>query len=511
MYEASEREPGVGSAVEMRGITMAFGPNEVLKGIDLVIELGRVTAMLGANGAGKSTLIKILSGVYNGYGGTVIIDGAPVLLDHPTTARRYGIEAVHQKIADGVVPGLSVAENLLFEGIVNNRVSRVASLRSLIHKARGVAAVLDLDWSTEMLRSDVHELPIAEQQMLLLARALVNQPRLLILDEPTSALSETEAHRLFDVIRQLRDAGVAIFYISHRIGEIDSIADRLLVLRDGVIRSDQELPFDWNHALHEMLAVDESERSLRSGELRGTEEVLRLEGVQLFPKSDPFDLSIRSGEVTGVFGLLGSGGNEMAHGIFGVDPFQAGEMVLRGKPFAPKAPADAIASEVFMVPRDRVASTIIKDWTVSMISTFPFLNDVSRLSVLNPTAESRVGRSVIAEFGVMAQSEADPVISLSGGNQQKVVVGRWLRKQPTVMVLNEPFQGVDVGARHDLAEKAREVAARGCAVLVMSTDLEEIMQVSDRVVVLADGNLRLDAYLSETDRDGILQRLSEVD
>ncbi len=510
MYEAPERASGVDCAVEMRGITMAFGPNEVLKGIDLAIEPGKVTAMLGANGAGKSTLIKILSGVYNGYGGTVVIDGAPVVIDHPTTARRHGIEAVHQKIADGVVPGLSVAENLLFEGIVNNHVRRAASLRSLIPKARETAAVLDLEWSDDLLRSDVHELPIAEQQMLLLARALVNEPRLLILDEPTSALSETEAERLFDVIRQLRDAGVAIFYVSHRIGEIDSIADRLLVLRDGVIRRDQGRPFDWNDALHQMLDVDESERTQRTGELRGTEEVLRLEGVQLFARSAPFDLSIRAGEVTGVFGLLGSGGNELAHGIFGADPFQAGQMILKGEPYAPKAPADAIASEVYMVPRDRVAGTIIKEWTVSMISTFPFLNDVSRFSVLNPMAENRVGRAVIEDFGVVAQSEADPVISLSGGNQQKVVVGRWLRKQPTVMVLNEPFQGVDVGARHDLAEKAREVAARGSAVLVMSTDLEEIIEVSDRVVVLADGNLRHDAYLSETSRDEILQRLSEV-
>lgn len=490
---------------------MAFGTNEVLKGIDLVIEPGKVTAMLGANGAGKSTLIKILSGVYSRYGGTVAIDGAPVFIDSPTTARRFGIEAVHQKIADGVVPGLSVAENLLFEGIVNNHVSRVASLRSLIPKASEVAAVLDLQWSRATLRSDVHELPIAEQQMLLLARALVNKPRLLVLDEPTSALSQTEAQRLFGVIRQLRDAGVAVFYVSHRIGEIDSIADRLLVLRDGVIRSDQTPPFDWNQALHQMLDVSAAERSSRTGELRGTEEVLRLAGVQLFPKSEPFDLSIRSGEVTGVFGLLGSGGSELAHGVFGVAPFQAGDMVLKGEPFAPKAPADAISSDVFMVPRDRVAGTIVKDWSVAMISTFPFLRDVSRLAVLNPMAEARVGRSVIADFGVVAQSEADPLISLSGGNQQKVVVGRWLRKQPTVMVLNEPFQGVDVGARHDLAEKARGVAARGSAVLVMSTDLEEIMEVSDRVIVLADGNLRFDAYLSETSRDEILQRLSEVD
>ncbi len=184
-------------AVRMEGITMAFGPNEVLKGIDLAIEPGKVTAMLGANGAGKSTLIKVLSGVYNGYGGTVIIGGVPVYIDHPTTAHAHGIEAVHQKIADGVVPGLSVAENLLFEGIVNNQVPRAASLRSLMPRAREVAAVLDLGWSDELLRSDVYELPIADQQLLLLARALVHEPRLLILDEPTSALSETEAEPSF--------------------------------------------------------------------------------------------------------------------------------------------------------------------------------------------------------------------------------------------------------------------------------------------------------------------------
>jgi len=499
------------SAVEMRGITMAFGPNEVLKGIDLAIEPGKVTAMLGANGAGKSTLIKVLSGVYNGYGGTVVIDGDPVYIDHPTTAHAHGIEAVHQKIADGIVPGLSVAENLLFEGIVNNQVRRAASLRSLMPEAREVAAVLDLGWSDELLRSDVYEMPIADQQLLLLARALVHEPRLLILDEPTSALSETEAERLFGVIRQLRDDGVAIFYVSHRIAEIDKIADRLLVLRDGVIRSDHGRPFDWETALHEMLDVDDADRTHRAVELRGAEDVLQLKAVQLLPKSIPFDLAIRSGEVTGVFGLLGSGGSQLAHGIFGADPFEAGEMLLKGEPFAPKAPADAIASSVYMVPEDRVGGTLIKSWTVSMISTFPFLSDISRFGVLNPLAEAKVGRTVIEDFGVVAQSEADSVMSLSGGNQQKVVVGRWLRKHPIVMVLNEPFQGVDVGARHDLAEKAREVAATGSAVIVMSTDLEEIMEVSDRVVVLADGNLRLDAYLSETSRDKILQRLSEVE
>jgi simple sugar transport system ATP-binding protein len=499
------------AVIEMQGITMAFGANEVLKGIDLALEPGRVTALLGANGAGKSTLIKVLSGVYQGYGGAVIIDGATVDLDHPTTARHYGIEAVHQKIADGVVPGLSVAENFLFEGIVNNAVPRAASSRSLMPRAKEVAAVLDLDWPDEVMRSDVYELPIAEQQMLLLTRALVHEPRLLILDEPTSALSNTEAQRLFSVIRNLRDEGVAILYVSHRLGEIDSIADRLLVLRDGVIHNDQQAPIDWPVALEAMLGSRSSGETSLVGEMRSTVTVMELMGVQLLPRSHPFDLSIRAGEVTGVFGLLGSGGNELAHGMFGSLPFVAGEMSLLGRPYAPKSPADAIAAEVYMVPEDRTAGTIVKEWSIAETSTFPFLGDVAPKAVLDRAAEARVGAAVIADYGVVAQSPDELVVALSGGNQQKVVVGRWLRKQPTVMILNEPFQGVDVGARHDLEERSREVAAAGSAVVVMSTDLTEIIEVADRVIVLADGNLRHDAYLSETSRDEILERLSEVD
>jgi simple sugar transport system ATP-binding protein len=497
--------------VEMRDITMSFGTNQVLKGINLELEPGKVTAVLGANGAGKSTLIKVLSGVHNSYGGTVLIDGTAVQLDHPTTARHHGIDAVHQKIADGVVPGLSVAENFLFEEIVNNGISRAASMRTIMPRAREVASILDLDWSDAVLRSDIYELPIADQQLLLLARALVHEPRLLILDEPTSALSEKEADRLFEVIRTLRADGVAVLYISHRVREIDSIADRLLVLRDGVIRSDHPQPFDWADALYQMLGEAGTDDEDAREELHGTQDVLSLSGVRLLPKSKPFDLSLRAGEVTGVFGLLGSGGSELAEGMFGAKTFQEGTMTLQGEPYAPKAPADAIASDVFMVPEDRVASTIINDWNIAHTVTFPFLAQVSRLAIMKPLAEYRVGDSVIDQFDVVAQSSHDSVMSLSGGNQQKVVVGRWLRMQPTVMILNEPFQGVDVGARRDLANKAREVAAAGSAVVVMSTDLGEIMQVSDRVIVLADGNLRHDAYLSETDTEEILQRLTEVE
>lgn len=359
------------------------------------------------------------------------------------------------------------------------------------------------------MRSDIFGIPIADQQLLLLARSLVHEPRLLILDEPTSALSDIEAHQLFEVIARLRDDGVAILYISHRLAEIDAVADRLVVLRDGVIRSDHPKPFDWADALHQMLGESDTAADGDRDELRGTDDVLCLTGVQLFKKSSPFDISFRSSEVTGVFGLLGSGGSELAMGMFGAEPFVKGEMTLEREAFAPKEPADAIASDVYMVPEDRLAGTIIKDWSIAHISTFPFLSAVSKFAVMDRRAEEKVGSAVIDEFGVVAQSSNDSVLSLSGGNQQKVVVGRWLREHPAVMILNEPFQGVDVGARRDLAEKAREVAASGSAVIVMSTDLGEIMQVSDRVIVLADGDLRHDAYLSETSREEILAKLTE--
>lgn len=499
-----------GAGVTVRGITKAFGANLVLDGIDLHLEPGKVTAMLGANGAGKSTLIKVLSGVHSDYGGVVEIDGEGVDLDHPTTARRHGIQVVHQKISDAVVPGLSVAENLLFEQIVSNGVGWARSLRALLPDARKMAATLDLDWSDDVLRSDVHDLSIADQQMLLLCRALVVTPRVLILDEPTSALSSAEADRLLDVTRALRDRGVAVLYVSHRLAEIDEIADRLVVLRDGKIRSDQQRPFDWNDALREMLATDAVEPGSREMELRGTHDRLTLRHVQLLPTSTPFDLDIRAGEVTGVFGLLGSGGNELAHGIFGSQPFLSGTMELEGEPYAPASPADAIARDVFMVPEDRATNTLIKNWSVAATTTFPFLKQVSRLSVLKGQAEAAAGREVIDEFSVVAQSEDDPVSSLSGGNQQKVVVGRWLRHAPSVMVLNEPFQGVDVGARHDLVAKARNVAAGGSSVVVMSTDLEEIIEIADRVIVLVDGNLRYVSYLADSSKEEILNQLSEV-
>lgn len=498
------------SSVSMKDITMSFGANDVLRGVDLDIPSGEVTALLGANGAGKSTLIKVLAGVYPEHGGHIEIDGRSVHLDDTLTAHRAGIQTVHQRVDDGVVPGLSVAENLLFEQIARNEIGRVASLRSLLPRAREVASSLSLDWSDSFLRKDVFELGIAEKQLLILARALHESPRLLVLDEPTSALSASEVDSLFDVVRRMRDQGVGILYVSHRLGEIDSLADHLVVLRDGTIRGEQDRPFDWEAALKSMLGDQVVVELEELRELRGDTAVIDLQGVQLFERSAPFDLEIRGGEVTGVIGLLGSGKSELAQGIFGGARFVSGSMSLSGRRYAPKAPGHAIAQGVYLVPEDRARESMLPGWSISRTASLPFLGAVSHQGIMDFRAERRGGTELIEELGVVATGEGQELDALSGGNQQKVVVGRWLQPDARLLMLDEPFRGVDIAARRIISEKARDVAAGGIGVLVLTSDIDEVLEVADRIIVLVDGVPRMDLYSSQTNRDEIVARMSEV-
>jgi simple sugar transport system ATP-binding protein len=498
------------ATIVMRDITMAFGDNTVLRGVDLTINSGEVTAVLGANGAGKSTLIKILSGVYTGNGGVIEIDGEPQIIDSPMTARRVGLQTVHQRIDDGVVPGLSIAENLLFEQIAQNEIGRVASLRSLLPKAREVAEALHLDWSDSYLRKDVFEVGVADKQLLILARALARRPRLLILDEPTSALSQSEVDRLFVVINDLRASGIPVLYVSHRLGEIETLADRLVVLRDGRIRGEQSAPFDWTAALKDMLGEQTVVELESFEEQHGAETVLGLKDVQLFARSTPFDLDIRGGEVTGIIGLLGSGKSELARGIFGADSFVQGTMRLGGRDYVPSGPPDAIANDVYLVPEDRAGESMLPGWSIARTASLPFLKSVTSRGVLNFGKEHTLGIDLIHDFSVVAGSDEQEVDSLSGGNQQKVVVGRWLHGTPRLLLLDEPFRGVDIGARRDISRKAREVAGAGVGVVVLTSDIDEVLEVSDRIIVLVDGVPRLDTYSSQTNRDQIVARMSEV-
>lgn len=499
----------VDAAVSLRDVSMAFGGKTVLESVSLDIAPGSVVALLGANGAGKSTLIKILSGVHTDHGGEVRVAGEPAALQSPLAARQLGIQTVHQRIGEGIVPGLTVAENLVFEELAQRRGNPFLNGRRVLARAREIQAALGLDWSDAVLRRDITELGISDRQLLILARALATRPRLLILDEPTSALSATEAERLFALVEKMRDDGIAVLYVSHRLGEIDALADRLVVLRDGGLTDDQVKPFDWDSALRAMLAQAHeatSARPQRSGE--HGDVVLALHGVHLFEGRAPLDLDLRAGEVTGVVGLLGAGKTELARGLFGAEPFPTGAVELDGKPYAPRRPSDAIRAGVHLVPEDRHADALVPGWSVAQNISLPFLKSLSRAGLVNTTKEDALGRETVDALGVVARDEHSTVEELSGGNQQKVVVGRWLAETPRVLILDEPFRGVDIGARRDIGRRARALAAEGAAVLVLSADVDEVLEIADRVVVLAAGEVHLDAYGEDAERDRVIQTIS---
>jgi simple sugar transport system ATP-binding protein len=505
----SPTDTAVDIAVSLRDVSMAFGGKTVLESVSLDIAPGSVVALLGANGAGKSTLIKILSGVHTDHGGEVRVAGEPAALQSPLAARQLGIQTVHQRIGEGIVPGLTVAENLVFEELAQRRGNPFLNGRRVLARAREIQAALELDWSDAVLRRDVTELGISDRQLLILARALATRPRLLILDEPTSALSAAEAERLFALVEKMRDDGIAVLYVSHRLGEIDALADRLVVLRDGGLTDDQVKPFDWDSALRAMLAQAHEATSARpqhTGE--HGDVVLALHGVHLFEGRAPLDLDLRAGEVTGVVGLLGAGKTELARGLFGAEPFSTGTVELDGKRYAPRRPADAIRAGVHLVPEDRHADALVPGWSVAQNISLPFLKSLSRGGLVNTAKEDALGRDTIDALGVVARDEHSTVEELSGGNQQKVVVGRWLAEPPRVLILDEPFRGVDIGARRDIGRRARALAAEGAAVLVLSADVDEVLEIADRVVVLAAGEVHLDAYGEDAERDRVIQTIS---
>ncbi|SDP50603.1 simple sugar transport system ATP-binding protein [Streptomyces sp. cf386] len=505
------------AAVSLRDVGKSFGGKTVLASVSLDIAPGSVVALLGANGAGKSTLIKILSGVHTDHSGEVRLAGEPAALHSPLAARQLGIQTVHQRIGEGIVPGLTVAENLVFEELAQQRGNPFLGGRRVLARAREIQAALGLDWSDGVLRADVTELGVSDRQLLILARALATRPRLLILDEPTSALSAAEAERLFALVERMRDDGIAVLYVSHRLGEIDALADRLVVLRDGRLTEDQAKPFDWDAALRAMLAQAQEATAARpvreggQGEARAEAQgdvALSLRGVRLFEGRAPLDLDLRAGEVTGVVGLLGAGKTELARGLFGAEPFAAGAVELNGRPYEPRRPADAIRAGVHLVPEDRHADALVPGWSLAQNISLPFLKSLSRLGLVNTAREDTLGRDTIDALGVVARDEHSTVEELSGGNQQKVVVGRWLARQPRVLVLDEPFRGVDIGARRDIGRRARALAAEGAAVLVLSADVDEVLEVADRVVVLAAGEVHLDAYGEDAERDRVIQTIS---
>jgi simple sugar transport system ATP-binding protein len=465
--------------IRVRDVSQTFGASRALHQVSLDIYPAEVVALLGANGAGKSTLVKVLAGSQIPDAGELWVDGQRRHFASPLSARRVGIIAVHQQVNDGIAPGLSVAENLLLDELCQPEADFWLNRKRLLQRAASIAAGLGLELPLEQ---PIERLGQAERQLVVLARAFALQPRLLILDEPTAALSDAEAQRLFGLIDNLRSRGVAILYISHRLSDLQRVADRAIVLRDGRLAGEftaRQLP----EAVEAMLG-QALESHVYEPRAAGR-EVLTLRAAKIAARTQAFDLTLHEGEVVVLTGLLGAGKTEIAEVLFGLREAAVGTLQLDGVDWQPHSPRAAIRDGVFFAAEDRASQSLIGDFSLRRTLTLPFLERFTRGGFIRNRAEANAVQAQVAALGIKTSGIDVPMSALSGGNQQKVVLGRWLLGQGRVLMLDEPFQGVDVRARREIGQLLRS-SAGGRATLVICADVDETLEIADRILLVRD-------------------------
>lgn len=490
-------------ALRLNGLTKSFGVNRVLRGIDLSIAAGEVTVLMGANGAGKSTLVKIIGGVHGADGGSMILDGQPFAPKSPAEALRAGVVVVHQNINDGVIPDLDVATNLMLDRLAAGEEPIFFSARKARLAARKIAELMGLEFN---LSAPVRDLSLADRQMVAIARAMAHAPRLLILDEPTSSLSHAEARRLFALIDRLREQGVAVLYISHRMSDIRRLADRIVSLRDGAIAGMFESkPLDYEGAVTAMLGHGMTEADIRSPE--SGDVMLAAADMRIVPGARPFNVQFRCNEVVAITGLVGVGKTAFAEILFGLRRPDAGHLTLGGARYAPSSPGAAIEQGVFLLAKDRSVNSVVPGFNIFQNMTLPFLTRHSQGSVMRRSAERATAEAQIRSLRIVCQGDRDAIGTLSGGNQQKVMVARWLSQPSRVLMLDEPFQGVDIAARRDIGAKLRQTAGDR-ATIVFCAELDEALEIADRILVMSDHTLVGEHFNHNIDIDLLLAEVA---
>jgi len=464
-------------------ITKRFGGTVALDGVSFELRRGEIHALLGENGAGKSTLIKVLGGIHIPDAGAIILDGRPARIRGVTDANRHGIRIIHQELS--LAPNLSIAENIY----LGREPARLGLLdrRGMFAAAERLVRELGLEEIRDV-RAAVGGLSLARQQLVEIARALSCQARILVLDEPTSSLSGVETETLFATLSRLRAQGVGLIYISHRLEEIIRLADRITVLRDGKsIGTQSTRDLNRKELLRWMVGRDLRDHFHPPKAAPGPValEVRGLRGT----KVDNVSFELRHGEILGFAGLVGSGRTELARALFGIVPPVAGEIRVEGRPLRITRPADALEAGIVLVPEDRKREGLIVSQSVAFNAALPWVRDW--IHGCRPDLDKRRGivERMVRHFAVRLADIEQPVNSLSGGNQQKVLVGRWMERRPRVLILDEPTRGVDVGAREEIFALIASLVESGMAVILISSDLQEVLNLSHRVALYRDGRL----------------------
>jgi monosaccharide-transporting ATPase len=497
--------------LRMEGIRKSFSGVTALAGVSLTLERGEVHALVGENGAGKSTLIKIMTGVYGHDAGEIWLEGRPVEFRSPEEAQGAGLVAVYQEV--NLLAFRTVAENIYL-----GREPRRFGLIDWKRMNREAGALLKRLGLKVEPRARLGGLDIALRQMVAIARGVSLGARVVVLDEPTSSLSEHEVSILFDVIGRLKAAGTSVVYISHRFDELYKVCDRVTVLRDGALVGTHRLA-DLEKIDLVCLMLGKRREDLRRGTTRferqdidegGTQQpLLRAENLTRARKPNHVTVEARRGEIVGLAGLLGSGRTETARAIFGADPLEEGSVYLEGKPLSLNEPRDAIEAGLAFLSEDRKAEGIIPELSVGENLTLAALPALTRFGVVSRARQREIIERFIRRLGIKATSADQKISELSGGNQQKVLLARWLCKNPKFLILDEPTRGIDIGAKGEIQALIDELAASGLGVLMISSELEELVEGSSRVFVMRDGERVAELCGKDISQDSIIHEMAE--
>lgn len=465
----------------MIGICKSFGANKVLGGVNLHVRPGEVHALMGENGAGKSTLMNILTGIHRADAGTIMVDGKEVTFKNNKDAEEHGIAFIHQEL--NIWPNLSVLENLFLMNQPKTRFGTI-DFKKMREMAEAKCQEIGIDLPLDEIAG---ECSVGQQQMTEITRSLMLDAKTVIMDEPTAALTERETDRLFEVMKKLKNKGVSIIYISHRMEEVFANCDTITVMRDGqTISSRPTEETNMDQIVRDMVGRVMSEYYPARTNVPG-DEIFRVEGFTQPGVFRDISFNLRKGEILGVAGLMGAGRTEIMRAIFGVDPHESGKLYFEGKEIHIKNPRDAIRHGFGFITENRKTEGLILDFSIERNIALPSEERLAQSHVINDKKEFDFSSELSKRLGVKAQDINLPASTLSGGNQQKVVIAKWVGMHPKLLILDEPTRGIDIGAKKDIYDLMNELTAKGVSIIMVSSELPEVIGMSDRILVIHEG------------------------